>query len=72
MMYALAEMNTSIRDMYRKIESSMANTTMEAASVYARAGGDVIDGPRRDSTRQVRVNIYVNVLRTSCVESAEN
>ena len=54
MMYALAEMNTAIRDMYRKIESSMANITMEAASVYARAGGDVIDGPRRDSTRQVR------------------
>ena len=61
MMYALAEMNTAIRDMYRKIESSTANITMEAASAYARAGGDVIDGPRRDSTRRVR-----EILEPSC------
>ena len=54
MMHALAEMNTAIHDMYEKIEANVKNITMEAGKVYMRAGGDVIDGPRNDSTKRVR------------------
>ena len=54
MMHAFSEMNNAIRDMYEKMEASMQNITMESGKIYMRAGGDVIDGPRRDSTKRVR------------------
>ena len=66
MMHALSEMNNAIRDMYEKMEASMQNITMEAGKIYMRADGDVIDGPRRDSTKRVRASCK------NCVVSAVN
>ena len=60
-MNALSEMNSSIGAMYEKIEKRMKEILAEVATTFMRGGGDVVDGPRRDSMRRVR-----ETLEPSC------
>ena len=54
MMHGLGEINSAIRNMYENIEESMQKIVTEASKIYMRTGGDVIDGPRLDSSKRVR------------------
>ena len=68
MMHALNNLNTVIRNVYDRIESSMKTIVIEAGKTYRHAGNNEIDGPRTDVTRCVILKLSSQYLQ-DCIDT---